>query len=84
MGHKACPPSRNLRVRVGQVERIGAVCLVALHLALAPVHGVIHVLLAAGLAYAVFDRVRAGVRLREGMASLDLIPVVSGSRIMAA
>ena len=69
---------------LGQVERIGAVCLVALHLALAPVHGVIHVLLAAGLAYAVFDRVRAGVRLREGMASLDLIPVVSGSRIMAA
>ena len=69
---------------LGQVERIGAVCLVALHLALAPVHGVIHVLLAAGLAYAVFDRVRAGVRLREGMASLDLMPVVSGSRIMAA
>lgn len=69
---------------LGQLERIGAVCLVALHLALAPVHGVIHVLLAAGLAYAVFDRVRAGARLRSGMRGLDISPSLSGSRVFVA
>lgn len=69
---------------LGQLERIGAVCLVALHLALAPVHGVIHVLLAAGLAYAVFDRVRAAVRLRNGMRRLDISSSLPGSRIFLA
>lgn len=69
---------------LGQLERIGVICLVALHLALAPVHGVVHVLLAAGLAYAIFDRVRAGVRLRRGMESLDITPAAPGSRIFNA
>lgn len=69
---------------LGQLERIGAVCLVALHLALAPVHGLIHVLLAAGLVYAVFDRVRAAVRLRIGMRRLDVAPALPGSRIFLA
>ncbi len=69
---------------LGQLERIGAVCLVALHLALAPVHGLVHVLLAAGLAYAIVDRVRAAMRLRRGMKSLDISPAAPGSRIFTA
>lgn len=69
---------------LGQLERIGVVCLVALHLALAPVHGLIHVLLGAGLAYAIFDRARAGVRLRRGMGSLEVSPAAPGSRIFTA
>ncbi len=71
-------------VELGQLERVGAICLVALHLALAPVHGVIHVLLAAGLTYAIFDRVRAGVRLRSGMQRLGISPAAGGSRIFVA
>ncbi|MEX1185204.1 MAG: M56 family metallopeptidase [Gemmatimonadaceae bacterium] len=69
---------------LGQLERVGAICLVTLHLALAPIHGVIHVLLAGGLAYAIFDRVRAGVRLRRGMRRLDISPAVPGSRMFVA
>ncbi len=69
---------------LGSVERVGAMCIVALHLILAPVHGFVHVLLAAGLAYAVFDRVRAGMRLRRGLLSLDLQQALPGSRIFAA
>lgn len=69
---------------LGAVERIGAICLVALHLMLAPVHGLVHVLLAAGFAYALFDRIRATLRLNRGLASLDLRAPAAGSRISAA
>lgn len=69
---------------LGAVDRIGAICLVALHLLLAPVHGFVHVLLAAGLAYAGFDRVRAAARLKQGLASLDLREPLPASRISVA
>src|SRR5690606_1889032 len=36
-----------------------AICLVALHALLTPVHGVFHLLFLSGLAYAVADRIRA-------------------------
>lgn len=45
-------------------------CVVALHELMDPVHRLFHILLAAGLAYAVFDRLRAVLRLR---ATLRLI-----------
>lgn len=69
---------------LGAIERVGAVCIVALHLVLAPVHGLVHVLLAGGLAYALFDRIRAGVRLKRGLASLDLRGPLPDSRIATA
>ena len=52
------------------------VCLIALHTLLAPVHGVFHVLLAAGVLYATYDRVRAIARLRQ---IISLIGTNTGS-----
>ena len=51
-------------------ESLGAVCLVALHILLAPVHGVFHLLLGAGILYAVADRFRAWRRMRAAMGTL--------------
>ncbi len=49
----------------GGADHLGAICLTALHLLLAPVHYAFHILLAIGLAYGVWDRWhawRSGVR----------------------
>ncbi|MEO7521532.1 MAG: M56 family metallopeptidase [Gemmatimonas sp.] len=54
---------------VGQ-DHAWAVCLIALHTLLAPVHGVFHALLLAGLLYAFWDRTRAVWRLRQSLAML--------------
>ena len=69
---------------LGGVETVGAFCMVALHLMLAPVHGLVHLVLGAGLAYAAFDRARASLRLTRGLRLLDLRPASPGSRIFAA
>ena len=52
-------------------DRIGALCLVALHLLLAPVHGFFHLLLLVGLAFAGWDRLRAARRSRRALSPLD-------------
>ena len=52
------------------VEHIGVFCAVALHQLLSPVHGLFHLLLAAGLAYATYDRWRATAGLRRTIGSL--------------
>lgn len=54
------------------VDHLGALCLAALHALLAPVHGGFHLLLAGGIAYAVWDRVRAWRRLAEALAPLEV------------
>ena len=46
-------------------------CLVALHELLAPMHDAFHLLLFAGIAYAVYDRGRAFFRLRGTLGLLD-------------
>lgn len=46
------------------------VCVIALHTLLAPVHGLFHVLLFAGVLYATYDRLRAIVRLRQVLSVL--------------
>jgi Zn-dependent protease with chaperone function len=51
-------------------EHVWALCLVALHLVLAPVHGLFHLLLFAGLAYATWDRLRAWSLQRTALAAL--------------
>lgn len=53
------------------VDHLGALCLAALHLLLAPVHGGFHLILAAGFAYAVVDRIRAWHRLTQALSPLD-------------
>lgn len=52
-------------------DMIGALCLVALHMLLAPLHTVFHIALAGGLAYATWDRSRAWLRMRRVLAHLD-------------
>lgn len=51
-------------------DHVGALCLIALHFLLAPVHGAFHVLLLAGVLYAAWDRIRAGRTLRRTLAAL--------------
>ena len=46
-------------------DHVGAICLVALHMLLAPVHGGFHVLFIMGLTFALFARARAALRLRR-------------------
>lgn len=53
-------------------DHVGAVCLVALHMLLAPVHGGFHLLLIVGLAFALFSRARAVMRLRRMLRLLPL------------
>ena len=46
-------------------DHLGALCLVALHMLLAPVHGGFHLLLIGGLLFALYARARAAIRLRR-------------------
>lgn len=65
-------------------DHIGELCLVALHVLLAPVHGLFHLLLLAGLAYAAWDRLRAWRRSRRVLAPLDARVPTAGDAIWAA
>lgn len=53
------------------VDHVGALCLAALHLLLAPVHGGFHLVLGAGIAYALWDRWRAWWKLSRALSPLD-------------
>jgi Zn-dependent protease with chaperone function len=52
-------------------DHLWALCLVALHALMAPVHGLFHLLLLAGLAYATWDRVRAWLTQRRVLGVLE-------------
>ena len=62
----------------------GVFCLVTLHKLLAPVHDVFHGLLYAGLAYAVFDRVRAARRHARVVRALTIEPMSLDSAVLSA
>jgi Zn-dependent protease with chaperone function len=51
-------------------DHLGAICLIALHYLLAPVHGAFHLVVLAGLALAALDRARAWYRVRRVLAPL--------------
>lgn len=53
------------------IDHVGAVCLIALHILLAPVHAGLHGLVGAGLAYAAWDRAKAWRLARQSLAPLD-------------
>lgn len=53
-------------VLVGR-DHLGALCLVALHMLLAPVHGGFHLLLVGGMLFALYARMRAAMCLRRVM-----------------
>lgn len=65
-------------------DHVMQVCLVALHLLLQPVHSTFHLLLLAGLAYAIWDRVRASARLRHVLELLEWRTPASGSAMESA
>ena len=65
-------------------QHLGVFCLVALHHLLAPVHNVFHVLLYAGLAYAVLDRTRAARRHALVMRVLTVEPMPVDSAVLLA
>ena len=52
-------------------DHLWAFCLTALHHLLAPVHFLFHVLIVAGLAYAIWDRARAWLTVRRALAPLE-------------
>jgi Zn-dependent protease with chaperone function len=65
-------------------DHLWALCLVALHVLMAPVHGVFHLLLLAGLAYAVWDRARAWRTQRVVLRDLPARVPLDGSEIARA
>ena len=61
-------------------DHVWSICVVALHLLLAPVHGLFHVLLLGGVAYAVWDRTRAWRRWHCALGVLEWDSVRQGDR----
>lgn len=58
------------------IDHLGPLCLVALHELLAPVHAALHLLVAAGLSYALWDRARAWARAHRALGALHgVIPM---------
>jgi Zn-dependent protease with chaperone function len=65
-------------------DHLGALCLIALHAVLRPVHLLFHALVVAGLAYATYDRVRAVLRVRRALAPLHCAVPAEGDPFRAA
>jgi Zn-dependent protease with chaperone function len=61
-----------------------ALCMAALHVLLTPIHGLFHLLFAAGAAYATFDRVRAWRRQRSVLMLLPAAAPEPGGELWAA
>ena len=55
---------------LAELDHIGALCVTALHLLLAPVHRVFHVLLVTGFLFALWDRARAWREVRGALGPL--------------
>jgi Zn-dependent protease with chaperone function len=69
---------------LARVQHIGGICLAALSAILTTVHYAFHVVLALGLSYAVWDRVRAASLLRSVLAELDSRCPSEGHAVWAA
>lgn len=65
-------------------DHLGALCLIALHHIFGPVHALFHLLLAVGLSYAAWDRVRAGRILRRTLIALPWRAPSPGHAIQTA
>ena len=69
---------RGTEALLAGLEHIGPVCLVALHVIMEPVHGLFHLLFAAGVAYAIWDRVQAWRHGRGILAALEVEAAAPG------
>ena len=63
--------ARGAQTLLGNADHVGALCVAALLMLLEPVHYAFHLLIIVGLAYAVWDRVRAARSLQHALAPLD-------------
>jgi Zn-dependent protease with chaperone function len=81
LGHHV---ARGADAMLSGTDRIGELCLVALHVLLAPVHEAFHVALLLGLAYAIWDRMRAWRNARSVLAQLDPRRAAPGDAFWAA
>lgn len=74
LGHHALGSGANL---LEGRDNIGNLCLVALHIILAPVHAGFHIALVLGVLYAAADRGQAWARLNRGIGRLHLMKTPS-------
>lgn len=65
-------------------DHLGALCLIALHEILQPFHRFFHFLIAGGLAYALYDRVRATMRTRAVLVALAARQATPGDAFSTA
>ncbi|MEO7966263.1 MAG: M56 family metallopeptidase [Gemmatimonadaceae bacterium] len=65
-------------------DHLWSICLIAVHLLLAPVHGFFHLLLFAGLAFACADRFRATRNLRRTLRMMEWTSVGEGDQYAIA
>ena len=63
--------ARGTNTLLPNTDHIGELCLVALQAVLAPVHEGAHIILGAGIAYALWDRLGAWLRMRRVLRALD-------------
>lgn len=80
-GHHIAPRADDL---LGGRQHVLDFCVVALHLLLAPVHTAFHLLLAGGLLYASWDRIRAWYRLRIVLGSVESTVPAAGDAVYLA
>jgi len=66
------------------LEHLGPFCVIALHHLLAPVHGLFHVLLVAGVAFALIERARAAWRYARTMRALPIESADTDRRLLLA
>lgn len=66
------------------IDHIGALCLVALHVLLGPVHSGLHLLVGAGVLYALWERTRATLAARRALLPLDGGPPMAGDPFWTA
>ncbi len=66
------------------LEHLGPFCMVALHHLLAPVHGAFHLLLQAGLLFALLERTRAAWRHARTMRALTITSARADARMVMA
>jgi Zn-dependent protease with chaperone function len=63
---------------LADLDHIGTLCVTALHLLLAPIHRVFHILLVTGFLYALWDRVHAWRGVRGALGPLVARPPATG------
>lgn len=81
VGHHLFPDSESL---LAGRDHVADICLIALHMLLAPVHGVFHLLFGSGVLWASVSRFRAWQRLRRTLAALPVRTEIGTSSLAVA